>query len=202
MAPFYPNFPPASTNPFLRFAVCCYRLFNSCLWFGHLTRRMCSSQIISVALGYSRDPENLARVSVHKLHVTTGADVVFYMEPTDLDTHDFSNCYMIIVQGAKNVINACQESKVKRLVYYSSADVFYGSQDILNGDESFAYPGKSKDMTVDLKFEAEGLIRLANKIGGLQTCVLCLSDVFGSGETQFVPLLVNLAKFGLAKILY
>ncbi|KAG4161658.1 hypothetical protein ERO13_D01G069300v2 [Gossypium hirsutum] len=124
------------------------------------------------------------------------------MEPTDLDTHDFSNCYMIIVQGAKNVINACQESKVKRLVYYSSADVFYGSQDILNGDESFAYPGKSKDMTVDLKFEAEGLIRLANKIGGLQTCVLCLSDVFGSGETQFVPLLVNLAKFGLAKILY
>ncbi|TYI96075.1 hypothetical protein E1A91_D01G044500v1 [Gossypium mustelinum] len=91
----------------------------------------------------SRDPENLARISVHKLH------------------------------GAKNVINACQESKVKRLVYYSSADVvFYGSQDILNGDESFAYPGTSKDMTVDLKFEAEGLIRLANKIGSLQTCVL------------------------------
>ncbi|TYG77894.1 hypothetical protein ES288_D02G012400v1 [Gossypium darwinii] len=134
--------------------------------------------------------------------VTTGADVVFYMEPTDLDTHDFSNCYMIIVQGAKNVINACQESKVKRLVYNSSADVvFDGSQDILNGDESFAYPGKFKDMTVDLKFQAEGLIRLANNIGGLQTCVLRPSNVFGPGETQFVPLLANLAKFGLAKFI-
>ncbi|KAB2039514.1 hypothetical protein ES319_D02G015200v1 [Gossypium barbadense] len=134
--------------------------------------------------------------------VTTGADVVFYMEPTDLDTHDFSNCYMIIVQGAKNVINACQESKVKRLVYNSSADVvFDGSQDILNGDESFAYPGKFKDMTVDLKFQAEGLIRLANNIGGLQTCVLRPSNVFGLGETQFVPLLANLAKFGLAKFI-
>ena len=33
------------------------------------------------------------------LAVTKGADVVFYMEPTDLDTHDFCNCYMIIVQG-------------------------------------------------------------------------------------------------------
>ncbi|MFQ6627871.1 hypothetical protein Gotur_007976 [Gossypium turneri] len=134
--------------------------------------------------------------------VTTGADVVFYMELTDLDTHDFSNCYMIIVQGAKNVINACQESKVKRLVYNSSADVvFDGSQDILNGDESFAYPGKFKDMTVDLKFQAEGLIRLANNIGGLQTCVLRPSNVFGPGETQFVPLLANLAKFGLAKFI-
>ncbi|XP_012481525.1 3beta-hydroxysteroid-dehydrogenase/decarboxylase [Gossypium raimondii] len=134
--------------------------------------------------------------------VTTGADVVFYMEPTDLDTHDFSNCYVIIVQGAKNVINACQESKVKRLVYNSSADVvFDGSQDILNGDESFAYPGKFKDMTVDLKFQAEGLIRLANNIGGLQTCVLRPSNVFGPGETQFVPLLANLAKFGLAKFI-
>ncbi|KAK8307880.1 hypothetical protein V6Z11_D02G015500 [Gossypium hirsutum] len=134
--------------------------------------------------------------------VTTGADVVFYMEPTDLDTHDFSNCYMIIVQGAKNVINACQESKVKRLVYNSSADVvFDGSQDILNGDESFAYPGKFKDMTVDLKFQAEGLIRLANNIGGLQTCVLRPSNVFGPGETQFVPLLANLAKFSLAKFI-
>ncbi|TYH81882.1 hypothetical protein E1A91_D02G015800v1 [Gossypium mustelinum] len=134
--------------------------------------------------------------------VTTGADVVFYMEPTDLDTHDFSNCYVIIVQGAKNVINACQESKVKRLVYNSSADVvFDGSQDILNGDESFAYPGKFKDMAVDLKFQAEGLIRLANNIGGLQTCVLRPSNVFGPGETQFVPLLANLAKFGLAKFI-
>ncbi|PPS00513.1 hypothetical protein GOBAR_AA20159 [Gossypium barbadense] len=129
------------------------------------------------------------------------ADVVFYMEPTDLDAHDFCNCYMIIVQGAKNVINACRESKVKRLVYNSSADVvFDGSQDILNGDESFTYPGKFKDMTVDLKFQAEGLIRVANNIGGLQTCVLRPSNVFGSGETQFVPLLANLSKFGLAKL--
>ncbi|KAH1095943.1 hypothetical protein J1N35_012864 [Gossypium stocksii] len=134
--------------------------------------------------------------------VTTGADVLFYMEPTDLDTHDFCNCYMIIVQGAKNVINACRESKVKRLVYNSSADVvFDGSQDILNGDESFTYPGKFKDMTLDLKFQAEGLIRLANNIGGLQTCVLRPSNVFGSGETKFVPLLANLAKFGLAKFI-
>ncbi|KAK8571515.1 hypothetical protein V6N12_027601 [Hibiscus sabdariffa] len=136
------------------------------------------------------------------IEVTKGADVIFYMEPTDLDTHDFCNCYMIIVQGAKNVINACRESKVRRLVYNSSADVvFDGSRDILNGDESFICPGKFNDMMIDLKFQAEGLIRLANNIDGLLTCVLRPSNVFGPGETQFVPLLANLAMFGLEKFI-
>ncbi|XWS13199.1 hypothetical protein CRYUN_Cryun36dG0016900 [Craigia yunnanensis] len=136
------------------------------------------------------------------LKVTKGADVVFYMEPTDLHTHDFCNCYMVIVQGAKNVINACRECKVRRVIYNSSADVIFdGSQNILNGDESFTCPGKFQDMLVDLKFQAEGLIRLANNIDGLLTCVLRPSNVFGPGDTQFVPLLVNLAKSGLAKFI-
>ncbi|XVF65627.1 hypothetical protein PTKIN_Ptkin09bG0264200 [Pterospermum kingtungense] len=136
------------------------------------------------------------------IKVTKGADVVFFMEPSDLDVTDFCNCYMVIVQGAKNVINACRECKVRRLVYNSSADVvFDGSQDIVNGDESFTCLGKFQDMLTDLKFQAEGLIRLANNIDGLLTCVLRPSNVFGPGETQFVPLLVKLAKSGLAKFI-
>ena len=55
-------------------------------------------------------------------------------------------------------------------------------------------------MLIELKFQAEGLIRLANNIDGLLTCVLRPSNVFGPGDTQFVPLLVNLAKSGLAKV--
>ena len=45
--------------------------------------------------------------------------------------------------GAKNVINACRECKVKQLIYNSSADVvFDGLHDIRNGDESLPYAGK------------------------------------------------------------
>ncbi|GFY92775.1 3-beta hydroxysteroid dehydrogenase/isomerase family protein [Actinidia rufa] len=45
--------------------------------------------------------------------------------------------------GAKNVINACRECKVKQLIYNSSADVvFDGLHDICNGDESLPYAGK------------------------------------------------------------
>ncbi|XVF29408.1 hypothetical protein REPUB_Repub15cG0118600 [Reevesia pubescens] len=116
----------------------------------------------------------------------------------NVDVRDTSQ----IIKGAKNVINACRECKVRRLVYNSSADVVFDcSQDILNADESLTCPGKFQDLLIDLKFQAEGLIRLANNIDGLLTCVLRPSIVFGLGDTQFVPLLVNLAKSGLAKFI-
>lgn len=42
--------------------------------------------------------------------------------------------------GAKNVISACRECKVKRLVYNSSADVVF--DDLHNGVKSSAYQWK------------------------------------------------------------
>jgi hypothetical protein len=45
--------------------------------------------------------------------------------------------------GTKNVIDACIEVKVKRLIYTSSPSVvFDGVHGIFNGDESLAYPAK------------------------------------------------------------
>ncbi|XP_062173558.1 3beta-hydroxysteroid-dehydrogenase/decarboxylase isoform X3 [Alnus glutinosa] len=72
-----------------------------------------------------------------------GSFVVFYMDDINLQRDDIYNWYMIIVQGAKNVINACRECKVRRLIYNSSADVvFDGLHDINNGDECLTYPWK------------------------------------------------------------
>ena len=52
-----------------------------------------------------------------------------------------SSCFCQL--GAKNVINACQECKVKRLIYNSFADVIFdGSHHIRKGDESMPYPPK------------------------------------------------------------
>ncbi|KAL6342421.1 hypothetical protein AAG906_009094 [Vitis piasezkii] len=129
-----------------------------------------------------------------------GASVVFYMDPTITYTNDFYLCYMIIVQGVRNVINACQECKVKRLIYNSSADVvFDGSHDIYNGDESLPCPWKFEDMLTDIKAQAEGLVLIANNIDGLVTCALRPCNVFGPGDKQLVPFLVNKAKSGHAK---
>lgn len=47
------------------------------------------------------------------------------------------------ISGAKNVIKACRECKVKHLIYNSSADVvFDGSRNICNVDESLPYPNQ------------------------------------------------------------
>lgn len=48
-----------------------------------------------------------------------------------------------VASGTKNVINACRECRVKRLIYNSSADVvFDGLHDIHDGDESLSCPWK------------------------------------------------------------
>ncbi|KAA8527274.1 hypothetical protein F0562_034629 [Nyssa sinensis] len=131
-----------------------------------------------------------------------GSSVVFYTEASNSYTRDFYLCYTIIVQGAKNVINACRECKVKQLIYNSSADVvFDGSHDINNGDESLPYPWKLEDMVSDLMAQAEALVLFASDVDGLLTCALRPSNVFGPGETNFVPLLVNKAKSGWAKFI-
>lgn len=52
------------------------------------------------------------------------------------------NC-INIREGTQNIIDACIELKVKRLIYTSSPSVvFDGVHGILNGDESLPYPAK------------------------------------------------------------
>lgn len=134
--------------------------------------------------------------------VLEGSSVVFYMDVAGYNANDFYSCYKLVVQGAKNVISACRECRVKRLVYNSSADVvFDGLRDIRNGDESLPYPWKIDNMLSDLKAQAEALILRSNDIDGLLTCSLRPSNVFGPGDTELVPYFLNLARYGFAKFI-
>ncbi|KAM7486788.1 hypothetical protein LguiA_002797 [Lonicera macranthoides] len=131
-----------------------------------------------------------------------GSSVVFYMDTIDSCRHDFYISYTIIVQGAKNVINACRECNVKRLIYNSTADVvFDGSHDINSGDESLPYAWKFENPWSDLKAQAEALVLFANDVDGLLTCALRPNNVFGPGDKQLVPFLVDIAKSGLRKFI-
>ncbi|KAK7341566.1 hypothetical protein VNO80_24500 [Phaseolus coccineus] len=134
--------------------------------------------------------------------VLEGSSVVFFIDVAGVDINDFYTCYKLIVQGAKNVISACRECRVKRLIYNSSADVvFDGLHDIRDGDESLAYPWKTDNMLSDLKAQAEALILSVNDIDGLLTCSLRPSNVFGPGDTEFVPYFLKLARYGFAKFI-
>ncbi|KAF4370999.1 3beta-hydroxysteroid-dehydrogenase/decarboxylase [Cannabis sativa] len=131
-----------------------------------------------------------------------GSSVAFYLDYADLHADNFHLCYTIIVQGAKNIINACRECKLRKLIYNSTADVvFDGSHDIVNGDELLPYPGKFDNVLSDLKAQAEALILLANNIDGLLTCAIRPCNVFGPGDTNLVPFFVTLAQSGWTKFI-
>ncbi|MQL76199.1 hypothetical protein Taro_008560 [Colocasia esculenta] len=129
-----------------------------------------------------------------------GSSVVFYMGASDSTSRSFYDQYKVIVQGTKNIINACRHCKVERLIYNSSADVvFDGIHDICHGNESSPYPFKFEDRLNDLRAQAEALILSSNSADGLSTCALRPSNPFGPGDSHFIPSIVNEAKSRWAK---
>ncbi|XP_074320059.1 3beta-hydroxysteroid-dehydrogenase/decarboxylase [Silene latifolia] len=131
-----------------------------------------------------------------------GSSVVFFVETTDASTFDLYESYKSIVQGAKNVVNACRDCKVRRLVYNSSADiVFDGSHHLVNVNESMPYPWQFVDKLTELKAQAESLVLFANDYDGLLTCVIRPSNVFGPSDTHLVKFMLSQANSVWAKFI-
>ncbi|KAI7743491.1 hypothetical protein M8C21_015215 [Ambrosia artemisiifolia] len=136
------------------------------------------------------------------LNAIEGSEVLFYMDDSESCNQDFYSGYSVIVQGAKNVVNACRRCKVKRLIYTSTADVVVDdSHDICSGNETLLYSSKFKDLYSELKAQAEAYVLLANDIDGLLTCAIRPSNVFGPGDTVLLPSLIEVAKSSWAKSL-
>lgn len=144
------------------------------------------------------DLRNKAQV----LKACQGAEVVFHMAAPDSSINNYQLHYSVNVQGTKNVIDACIELKVKRLIYTSSASVvFDGIHGIFNGNESLPYPPKHYDSYSTTKAEGEALVIKSNGINGLLTCCLRPSGIFGPGDKLLVPSLVAAARAGKSKFI-
>ncbi|KAJ9168137.1 hypothetical protein P3X46_019699 [Hevea brasiliensis] len=136
------------------------------------------------------------------LKAIEGAEVVFHMAAPNSSVNSYQLHYSVNVQGTKNVIDACVELKVKRLIYTSSASVvFDGIHGIFNGDESLPYPTKPLDSYTATKSEGEAAVIKANGTNGLLTCSLRPSSIFGPGDRLFVPSLIAAARAGKSKFI-
>ena len=105
-----------------------------------------------------------------------GMDVVFHTAailPTVMGATnaDFDR---IIVQGTENVIAACKECRVKRLVYTSTADIVISKGDVGvdNTDEDHPFPKEPLNAYVHTKGKAETAVLAANDRDGLTTGAL------------------------------
>lgn len=131
-----------------------------------------------------------------------GAEVVFHMAAPNSSINNYKLQHSVNVEGTKNVIHACVELQIKRLIYTSSPSVvFDGVHGIINGDESLSYPVKHNDSYSATKAEGEALVLKANGENGLLTCCIRPSSIFGPGDRLLVPSLVDAARAGKSKFI-
>lgn len=145
---------------------------------------------IDSAVGDLRNPEQV-------LQACAGIDTVFQTASlVDWGLRSRERLMAVNVQGNRNVITACQRSRVKRLIYTSSIDVVFDGTPIRNGDESLPYPKKHLDDYGHSKALAEQDILNANTKDGLQTCSLRAAGMYGPGDRTRFPSILNAARAG------
>lgn len=103
------------------------------------------------------------------------------------------------IDGTRNVLRACQQSGVPRLVYVSSASVVYDGHDIENGDESLPYATSFPAPYAETKRIAEEEVLRASGHQGALTCAIRPHVVFGPGDTRLVPAILSRAREGKLK---
>ncbi|XP_020970303.1 3beta-hydroxysteroid-dehydrogenase/decarboxylase [Arachis ipaensis] len=137
----------------------------------------------------------------HVLKALEGCEVVFHMAAPNSSINNYQLHHSVNVQGTQNVIDACVQLRVKRLVYTSSSSVvFDGVHGIHNGKESMPYPPKHNDHYSATKAQGEALVLKANGTSGILTCSLRPSSIFGPGDRLMVPSSVDAAKAGKTKV--
>lgn len=105
------------------------------------------------------------------------------------------------VTGTENVIHACLQNEVGRLVYTSSGSVVFGGRAIECGDESLPYPRRYLAAYPATKAEAEKKVLATNglPVGNghfLLTCALRPHLIWGPGDPHLVPRIVSAASAG------
>jgi len=129
-----------------------------------------------------------------------GVDTVFHVASlVQTRQCDAQKVWAVNFDGTKNVIRACREAGVKRLVYVSSASVVYEGRNIENGDESLPYASISQAPYADSKIAAEKAVLEAHEDGVFHTCAIRPHVVFGPGDGRFFPALVKRAEQGSLK---
>ncbi len=100
------------------------------------------------------------------------------------------------VTGTENVIAGCRSCGVGRLVYTSTPSVVYGRDPIEGGDETLSYPDDYLAFYPETKAIAERAVIDANGTDGLLTCSLRPHIIWGPGDTNLIPRLVERARSG------
>jgi nucleoside-diphosphate-sugar epimerase len=131
--------------------------------------------------------------------VMAGHDTVFHVAAKAGVWGSRKEYFSINVTGTENVISACLENGVRFLVHTSTPSVVFDGRDIQGGDETLPYSRNPLCHYAASKIAAEKRV-LATNSEKLKTTVLRPHLVWGPGDTQIIPRLVQRGRQGDLKI--
>jgi nucleoside-diphosphate-sugar epimerase len=99
------------------------------------------------------------------------------------------------VEGTRNVIAACREAGVRRLVHCGTEAALMAGEPLVHVDETAPLRPDSRAPYAATKARAEQAVRDADG-EGLETVVLRPRFVWGKGDTTLLPIMVEMAKAG------
>lgn len=105
------------------------------------------------------------------------------------------------VGGTTNLVHAAQAAGVSRFVYTASNSVVMGGQRIAGGDETLPYTTRFNDLYTETKVVAEKFVLSQNGVGGLLTCSIRPSGIWGRGDQTMFRMLFQRVLAGHVKVL-
>ena len=138
--------------------------------------------------GDLRDYESVKKAIV-------GKQTVFHVAAKAGVWGPIKDYYGINFTGTENVLKACREFGVKKLIYTSSPSVAFGTEAIENGDESLPYPDSYLTSYPETKAKAEKMVLEANS-ESLLTCALRPHLIWGPGDNHLIPRVLETARSG------
>lgn len=143
----------------------------------------------------------------------TGANCVFHIASYGMSGKEQLNKRMIEevnIQGTQNILKACIEHRVPRLVYTSTFNVVFGGQVIENGDESLPYLplhlhpdhySRTKSLAEMAVLKANGTV-LKDGSELFRCCALRPAGIYGPGEQRHLPRIVSYIEKGIFSFVY
>ncbi|MGB2688084.1 MAG: NAD-dependent epimerase/dehydratase family protein [Desulfobacterales bacterium] len=119
-------------------------------------------------------------------------DLVFHVAAKPGIWGDYITYYRTNVIGTQNVIIACKQHNVSRLVYTSSPSVVFDGDDMEGVDESVSYPEKYHTHYPKTKAMAEQFV-IAAAEEGLKTIILRPHLIWGPQDNHLVPRIIERA---------
>ena len=123
----------------------------------------------------------------------SGVEVVYHVAAKPPPWGRYADYYQTNVVGTRNVIAACLDRHVARLIYTSTPSVIFNGENLEGVDESFPYPARYNAYYPATKSMAEQHVAKA-ATQGLKAIILRPHEIWGPGDPHFVPRLLARAK--------